>query len=211
MENRACVANENYTTHSHSVNACIEQAYSSYRISNASINLMQEALNESLKKMHDPVYQLLAGYMKKHIPEETGHDEWFLEDLAVMGVSQAEAEDRIPSLNITTFIGSQYFLIKHVDPVAIMGYLACTETHPPTVDYVNELVERSRLPKEAFNALMHHAILDVQHKQDIIETINNMPLSEKQYKVLELSAFQTYRYVANIMDDASKAAQATSA
>jgi hypothetical protein len=53
---------------------------------------------------------------------------------------------------------------------------------------------------------MHHAKVDVHHKQDIIEMINGLPLTEAQYRMLELSTFQTYRYVALIMEDVCKVA-----
>ncbi len=185
---------------------CIEQAKVNYRVSNASVSLMKEVVRCSESIVDDPVTEPLIKYMKKHIVEETGHDEWFLEDLNVLGVSRESVLASLPSLNLTTLMGSQYFWINHVDPVAFMGFLACTEIHHPTVEYVETLIKQSGLPAEGFSSLMHHANVDIHHKKEIINTLNSLPLTEEQFKLIELSAFQTYRYITLVMEDVCKLA-----
>ena len=87
-----------------------------------------------------------------------------------------------------------------------MGYLSCMEVNHPTVEYVEGLIKTSGLPAEAFSNVMHHAKVDPHHKQDIIDTINNLPLTEDQYQMMEASAFQTYRYLTAIMTEVCKVA-----
>ena len=38
----------------------------------------------------DPVAPGMLEYFDKHIPEETGHDEWVLDDLATLGFRREE-------------------------------------------------------------------------------------------------------------------------
>ncbi|GLX80044.1 hypothetical protein tinsulaeT_33840 [Thalassotalea insulae] len=206
MEARACEINRKFLALSVNPQVCIEQAIMNYRVSNATVALMKEVIRCSARYDENEVLQPLVRYMKKHIPEEAGHDEWFLDDLTVLGVSREEVKAKLPNSNISSLIGSQYYWINHVHPVAFMGYLFCSETHHPTVEYVEKLIANSGLPAEGFSSLMHHAKLDVHHKEDIINVLNGLPLTEDLLKIVEMSAFQTYRYIALVMEDVCKTA-----
>ncbi|MDO6445914.1 iron-containing redox enzyme family protein [Colwellia sp. 1_MG-2023] len=206
LELKACDVNARFfelATHSEVI---VEQCLTNYRTSNAAVPMMREVIRCAKLMPDDPVSAPLIKYMEQHIPEETGHDQWCIDDLAVLGVTEEQIHSKIPSPNIMALIGSQYYMIRHQHPVAIMGYLACLETHPPTIEYVEGLIEKSGLPAAAFSGLMHHAKIDPHHKQDIINTLNSLPLTEKQYQLVERSAFLSLRYVALMMEDVCKAA-----
>lgn len=180
----------------------IEQGIVNFQVTSASQPLMKEVIRcAKLLDNTDPLAAPLIDYMEHHIPEEDGHDEWALQDLEEMGVTRTQAKLAIPSTNIATLIGSQYYWIRHYHPVAFMGYLACLEVNHPTVEFVEQLITNSGLPEKAFSSLMHHAKVDVHHKQDIINVINSLELTESQYQIIELSAFQTYRHIALAIKD----------
>jgi len=205
MKIKAGEVNQKFTSLSYSKQVCIEQALVNYKVSTTSTALMEEVIRCAKLIPDDPTSNPLIAYMEQHIPEELNHDEWCLEDLEVLGVSRDIAINKVPSTNLAALIGSQYYWIRHAHPVAFMGYLACLEVNHPTVEYVETLIEKSGLPAEGFNSLMHHAKVDVHHKQDIIDTINALQLTEEQYQLMELSAFQTFRYVALVMEDVCRA------
>ncbi len=209
LEARACDANERFSQLAHHPEVIIAQCKTNYHTANAAVPMMKEVIRCAKLLPDDPVSAPLIAYMEQHIPEETGHDQWCLDDLAVMGVSKEEVLSQLPSPNIMALLGNQYYMIRHQHPVAFMGYLACLETHHPTVAYVEGLIEKSGLPKAAFGGLMHHAKIDPYHKQDIIDTLNNIPLTEQQYQLVERSAFLSLRYVALMMEDVCKAAPIT--
>jgi len=206
LELRAGDANAKFCQLAQYKEVVIEQAITNYRTSNSAIPMMKEVIRCAKLIPDDPVCTPLIAYMEQHIPEETNHDQWCLDDLAVLGVSKEEVLARVPSPNIAAMLGSQYYWIRNSHPVAFMGYLACLETHHPTVEYVEGLIKKSGLPRAGFNCLMHHAEIDVHHKQDIIDTINRLPLTEAQYQMVEMSAFQSLRYVALMMEDVCRAA-----
>ena len=203
---RACNVNDKFSELAHFRAVIIEQCLTNFRTSNAVLPMMNEVIRCAKLVPDDPVSAPLIKYMEQHIPEETGHDQWCIDDLAVLGVTEEQIHSKIPSPNIMALLGSQYYMIRHQHPVAIMGYFASIETNHPTVDYVEELIEKSGLPAAAFNGLMHHAKIDPHHKQDIINTLNRLPLTEKQYQLVERSAFLSLRYVALMMEDVCKAA-----
>ena len=59
---------------------------------------------------------------------------------------------------------------------------------------------------KGFETFMEHAKVDIHHKQEIIDMINDLPLTEAEYQMIEMSAFQTYRYIALVMEDVCKVA-----
>lgn len=200
MHLKALGANQKFLSIAHNKKVIIEQAIVNYQISSTAVPLMETVIDEANKRFDCPTSELLIGYMHQHIPEETGHHLWCLSDLKNLGVNEETVRKRIPCSAVSALIGSQYHLIKHVHPIAFMGYIAALETNPPTPEYVNELMKKSNLGKECFSNLLHHSIADIAHKDDIINVVNSLSINEEQYRVLERSAFLSFRYVAQIME-----------
>jgi len=205
LKNRASFVSEKFTELACYHEVVREQAYINYCVSSATIPLLQEAVRCAKLRPDDPLSQPLISYMERHIPEEEGHDMLSLDDFVRLGGCRESAIKRVPPSNLMAMIGSQYYLLRH-NPVAFMGYLACLEVNHPTVEYVEELIKTSGLPAKGFSSLMLHATVDIHHKQEIIDTLNDLPLTEEAYKVVEMSAFQTYRYVALVMEDVCRVA-----
>jgi len=182
-----------------------EQAYINYCVSSATIPLLEETIRCAKLLEDDPIAQMLIPYMEKHIPEEEGHDRIALDDIVRLGGDREATIARIPPSHVSALIGSQYHLVRH-HPVAFMGYLCATEVNHPTVDYVENLIKVSGLPREGFSAMMLHATVDIGHKEDIINTLNSLTLSEQHFNLVEMSAFQSYRYIALVMEDVCKVA-----
>jgi len=185
---------------------CIEHGFINYMIASSTVPLLEEALRCAKLLPDDIVCQQLTGYLRRHIAEETDHDTWFLDDLEAFGLAKEDIKRRMPPPNMAAMVGSQYYWIRHHHPVSILGYLACLEINHPTVEYVESLINSSNLPAKGFDTFMEHAKLDVHHKNDIIDMINNLPLTEELYQMIEMSAFQTYRYVALVMEDVCRVA-----
>ncbi|WP_286232832.1 iron-containing redox enzyme family protein [Thalassotalea sediminis] len=183
-----------------------EHIWVNQMVARATVPLMREVISCMEDYPKDELHNILTSYMRRHIAEETDHDEWYVNDLELLGLSREEIFSRPPTPNVAALSGSQYYWIKHHHPVAFMGYLGCLEVYHPTVEYVEGLIKNSGLPAKAFSTVMEHAVIDAQHKEDIIETINSLPLTEVQYQAIELSAFQTFRYVAKVMEDICRVA-----
>jgi pyrroloquinoline quinone (PQQ) biosynthesis protein C len=175
-------------------------------VARATVPMMQEVVKAAKTMPNDPVSAPLIEYMTKHIAEETDHDQWYVNDLEILGLSRKKIFSRIPPPTLAAMVGSQYYWLNHHHPVAFMGYIACLEVYHPTVEYVENLIKRSGLPAEGFSTIMEHAVIDAHHSQDIIDTLNELPLTEEQYKMVEMSAFQSFRYVALLMEDVCRVA-----
>jgi hypothetical protein len=158
----------------------------------ASVPLMQVAAERSRELADsDPVAQAIERYFTKHIREEMHHDDWLLEDLAVLGFDPAELVKQPPSAAVAAMVGSQYYWIKHYHPVALFGYIAVMEGYPPTEQQVDDLVARTGFPKAAFRTMLRHAKLDPGHRDDLDRALDALPLTPEQVSVVGVSALQT--------------------
>ncbi len=168
----------------------------------ASVPLMETALRESVAlRERDPVADLLARYLEKHIPEEQGHDEWLLEDLEALGVERAMVVSRPPSPSVAAFAGAQYYWIFHHHPVALLGYIALLEGYPPQRDQIEDLIARTGLTRHAFRTLLAHAELDPDHRADLNRTVDSLPLTPEHRSVLGLSAIHSVLLLARCLDE----------
>ena len=158
----------------------------------ASVPLMEAARRAALDRSgRDPVAARVAAYLERHIPEELHHDEWLLEDLQVVGVEPDEVLNRVPPVTAASLVGSQYYWALHVHPVAIMGYLAVLEGNPPSAPFLEGVIARTGLPRQAFRTYLKHSLLDPHHGAELNAALDAMPLSEQHSALLGVNAFQT--------------------
>jgi len=149
----------------------------------------------------DPLGDALGRYLEAHIPEEEGHDEWLLRDLAVVGRSRDEVLATVPSVHVAAAVGAQYYWIRHHHPVALLGYIAVLEGHPPSVARVREWIDRTGLPAHAFTTLEHHAEVDPAHNQELDALIDALPMSEAHLRCVCLSGLATARSLGHALED----------
>ena len=67
------------------------------------------------------------------------------------GLSPRRDLKRIPPPSAAALAGAQYYWIRHVHPVAILGFIAVLEGTPPDVEFFENLADRIGLPRQAFS------------------------------------------------------------
>jgi len=161
-----------------------------------SVRMMEEAA-EAARELGDvdPVAPRLAAYFEQHCEEEAGHDDWLLDDLEVLGVGRDAVWARMPSTIVAGLIGAQYYWIRHVHPVALLGYLAVLEGNPPKVEELEAIRRRTGLPAAAFRTLIKHAEIDPYHRDDLNDLIDALPLAPRHHSLIAISAFHTIEQV----------------
>lgn len=158
----------------------------------ATVPVMQAALAETEKlPASDPVAGGLAAYLTYLIPQETGHDEWVLEDLEECGYDRAEVLARMPPPTIAAMVGAQYYWLRHHHPIAILGYIAVMEGNTPTVEEIERTIQECGLPRRAFRTYFRHAELDIGHNDEMDRVLDALPLTERHRALIGVSAIQT--------------------
>jgi pyrroloquinoline quinone (PQQ) biosynthesis protein C len=176
----------------------------------ASTPLMRAALERARESARtDPVANGLARYLDRHVHDEDGHDTWLLEDMEALGLRRDEILARVPSHRAACMVGSQYYWIHHVHPIAILGYIAVLEGQPPAVAELRDIREGTGLPAAAFRTLLEHAELDVDHAQELYDVIDALPLTAAHSGLVGTSALQTLEHMGGMFQDLLRAAGAS--
>lgn len=149
----------------------------------------------------DSVAAGLAPYLAKHIPEELRHDEWFLEDLETLGIPRERVLARIPSPSVAAMVGSQYYWVLHIHPVALLGFLVVLEGYPASATELEAVIARTRLSRRAFRTLLEHSDLDRGHRDELFETLDGLPLTLQQSSLIAVSAFTTLHFVTCALEE----------
>lgn len=146
----------------------------------ASEGLLRAACDRSISE--------LKAYFAEHLQEEAGHAFWLRHDLATADIDVAA----LPVLpEAVAMAGSQYYLIHHVDPVALLGYMAVLECFPIEFGALEKLEEIHG--KQLCRTLRYHAEHDVSHGADVLDEIDL--LDEKQFQLVMQNAVQTALYI----------------
>ena len=137
-----------------------------YHACKATEQLLADAFNRALYTEQSE----LADYYLRHLSEEEGELVFLVDDLKSVGVDVMLTE---PDPAAMAMIGTQYYLIKHVDPVCLLGYMAIQEADPTPVSVVEELEKLHG--KELFTFWRLHALKDLEHRIELIQVINAAP------------------------------------
>jgi heme oxygenase-like protein len=180
-----------------------EYIFQSHSIIRASVPLMQAAEQACRLPIHagDPALRGFADYLHRHIPEETGHHEWILDDGEAMGIERAAILRRLPKESATQLVGVQYYWIHHYSPIALAGFIATMEGDPPTTEFVEALAARNNLPLKCFSSFLYHAKIDPRHRKELDDALDQLPLTDDQLALIGLSSLRTIKMMTEIMED----------
>lgn len=130
----------------------------------ASENLMALAAAEA----HSAA-KVFRAYMTAHLEEERHHAEWLADDLRTVGVDVRKLPLNRSAVELA---GSQYYLIHHVSPAAILGYMAVLEGFTFPLDMLEQL--EAIHGKELLRCLRYHAENDIEHRKELFKVIDQL-------------------------------------
>ena len=132
-------------------------------IMTASERLMERAAERSFGQLSD--------YFTRHLEEERDHALWMQHDLKSAGINVG-----LPNIAAMELAGSMYYLIEHVSPVCLLGYMAVLEGFPADLKLVEELEKLHGT--ELLRCLRYHAENDPEHRKELFKMIDkaNDPL-----------------------------------
>ncbi len=162
---------------------------------------MEDAETRARSSGHDPVAAGVAAFLAEHIEKERGHDDWLLEDLELLGFDRSAVLARVPSATVASLVGSHYYWARHCHPVAILGYIAVMEGHPPSPELIDRLVAGSGYPRAAFRAFAVHGELDLEHRADLYDAIDGLPLEPAQESLMGLAAMATVELLTRSLEE----------
>lgn len=137
-------------------------------------------LREAILLLSDDGFEgELKAFYAEHLKDETDHAKWLREDLGGHPINL--------HFGAAQMAGMAYYLIRHVHPVALMGYMMALEGNPIDMRFV-EAIEREH-GKQAARTLRHHAEEDPEH----IKQIMAFPIPDEWKPLVESTRVQTRR------------------
>jgi len=121
-------------------------------------------------------YGWLRTAVAEYIEEETGHEEWILNDLAACGFDRAAARASRPAAATELMVSYAYDTIARVNPLGFFGMVHVLEgTSIRIADRAADSIrETLGLPKKAFSYLYSHGALDLEHVKFFEDLINRV-------------------------------------
>jgi hypothetical protein len=185
-------ASTDLVTHPRFAELYPEMLVSMHWMIRSTVPLMQATLDRSRQlAKSDAVAAALVPYLAQHIKEEMHHDQWLLEDLELLGFPRHEVLQRIPSPAVAACVGARYYWVIHHHPIAELGGIAVMEGYPPSLEVIDMMEEITGLPRAAFRTIEKHSHLDPHHRDELLETIDRLPLEEEHHKMLGVAALYT--------------------
>jgi len=169
-----------------------------YHYIRQSCPLMQSALKSLVATGSAPRCQ---AFLRQHLEEEKGHDEWVLEDLQGLEVSRLSVAVALPLPAVVGLVGSQMYLIEHVSPVALLGYMYVLEAYPQSQRFLGIIEEQHGIARTRITALSHHSEIDHAHREELLSLLDDAAFSNEERQGILHSALMTADLVCRFYEE----------
>jgi len=152
-------------------------------------------------------YEWLRVAVAEYIEEETGHEEWILNDIAAAGGDAEAVRDAKPNASTELMVAYAYDMIQRVNPLGFFGMVQVLEgTSIAVADAAADSIQRSLgLPNGAFSYLKSHGALDIEHV-DFFKGLMNKITHEDDQRCIVHSATRFYQLYGAIFEELDRVA-----
>lgn len=144
-------------------------------------------------------YEWLREAIAEYIEEETGHQEWILNDIKACGADGEAVRRGQPKLPAELMVAYAYDLVNRVNPVGFFGMVLVLEgTSVQVATVAADAIKKSLgLDAKAMTYLTSHGALDVGHTDFYEELMNKIEDANDQAMIIH-SAKVFYKLYADI-------------
>lgn len=133
-------------------------------------------------------FQPIRHFLYQHMHEETGHEEWVLNDLDAVGVTRGDARAHAPAVHTLALNGYNYWAADRRHPCSALGMLYALEVIAsvyggPFASAIRDalLLEGNR----GVSFIDSHSTLDAEHMAQLRVVLNQVQDSGAQAAVVE--------------------------
>ncbi len=134
-------------------------------------------------------YEWLREAVAEYIEEETGHQEWILDDIAATGADAEAVRHGTPLPETELMVAYAYHCIDRLNPLMFFGMVHVLEgTSVTTATQAGEIIQNALgLPSEAFSYLFSHGSLDQEHIAFFEKLMNRITDPDDQDAIIHAS------------------------
>jgi acyl-CoA synthetase (AMP-forming)/AMP-acid ligase II/heme oxygenase len=147
-----------------------------------------------------PKDQSYRAGLQEYVKEETGHDEWILEDIADMGGDAAQVRDALGPYPVRMLVAYAYYATQHISPYALLGMVHVLEGMSVALAVKAAESIGARLGKDlskGFRYLTSHGNLDIEHVDLFAKLLDIIDSPERRDLVIQ-SAKDFYRLYGDV-------------
>ena len=122
----------------------------------------------------------------EYIEEETGHQEWVLNDIAACGANKEQVRRSKPNLATEVMVSYAYDTVHRINPLGFFGMVHVLEGTSVSLadNAANNIRSALSLPKNAFSYLYSHGSLDHDHVEFFKGLMNRIDRPEDQAQIV---------------------------
>lgn len=128
----------------------------------------------------------LVDPLNEYIKEETGHEEWILDDIVACGGDRLIASQSKPALATEVMVAYAYDTISRGNPLGFFGMVYVLEGTSVALALMaaDRIQEALALPNSAFSYLRSHGTLDLEHTDHFESLMGQIERPEDQSAIL---------------------------
>lgn len=178
-----------------------EFLFANYGLTLASAPAMRLAAQCCLAlEARDPLRDWLRRYFLEHAREEQDHANWILADLNSLGIASHRTHQRLPYPSVAAAVGSQYYWMQHIHPIAYLGFIAVVEA-PADLNFLRNISQRTGIPLSSMSCHYRHAELDPEHIAEFDAALDSLPLTPFLRDLISVSAITTIGHLERVFSD----------
>jgi pyrroloquinoline quinone (PQQ) biosynthesis protein C len=135
----------------------------------------------------------------EYIEEETGHQEWVLNDIAACGYDKEAARKIAPLASTELMVAYAWDMVSRINPLGFFGMVHVLEgTSINIADKAADTIRsKLKLPQQAFSYLYSHGSLDQEHVKFFIGLMDRI-VDPKEQALIIHAARMFYQLYGNI-------------
>lgn len=137
----------------------------------------------------DDQHEWLREAIAEYIEEETGHQEWILNDIAASGGNKEAARASAPNMATEMMVAYAYDYITRKNPVGFFGMVFVLEgtSIQLATNIAETLMNALGLPRKSFSYLLSHGTLDISHMQFFASLMNRVDSEDDKRAIIHMA------------------------
>jgi len=136
-------------------------------------------------------------YLYEHMHEESGHEQWVLNDLDAIGADSAQALAHTPSLHTLALNGYNYWAADRRDPCSVLGMMYALEVIASVYGGPFSTAIRDSLLLEGdrgVSFISSHATMDAEHMASLRTILNTITDESSHDAIVESTIFNFHHF-----------------
>ena len=136
-------------------------------------------------------------FLYEHMQEESGHEEWVLNDLDAMGVSREKSLAYIPTVHLLGLTGYNYWAADRRHPCSTLGMIYALEVIASVYGGpITAAIKESLLLEDdlGISFISSHATLDTEHMAELRVVMNDIDDDATKEAIVESAIFNFHQF-----------------